>query len=208
MINLGSYSSEEKSQQPSVRGPVPEGSMVGVTVSVRDSQYGDAVEPYIVVARSGLRRLNLCFEVACGTYKGVRWTEGITLPKEYQTIDMTAGQSKSADIGARQLCSLWDASHGIRGGDTSQEANAKRNIKSWSDFTNLKCFVRVGVQDGKDGRKYNCLSGVVGVSSDNYAKLKEKLEIIEEPKEKPVQHVGSSPVVKTSLAELSEDIPF
>lgn len=187
MINLSNYTSTDtESFGGGARGPIPADSMVGVVVSVKESQFGEAVEPYIVTAKTGLRRLNLAFEVACGTYKGVKWQEGITLPAEEQNISLTAGQQKSADIGGRQLCAILDAARGLHGGDKSPEANAKRNLRTWAEFANLKCFIKVGIQDGRDGKKYNCLKSVVGLSHPDYATLKEKLEIIAEAKPEPV----------------------
>lgn len=204
MINLSNYSSSESDNLGGARGPIPEGSKVGVVVSIKDSQYGDAMDPFIVIAKSGLRQLNLEFTVACGTYRGVKWTERITLPEEEQNIQLSAGQTKACAIGGRQLCAILNAARGLRGNDNSPEANAKRTLKSWSEFTGLKCFVRVGIQEGSNGKQYNTLAGVIDIGSDDFKTLKDNLEILAAPKAPapaPTEVFGG-PVGP------NEDIPF
>ena len=104
--------SKETDQSERKYGPVPAGSIVILEMQVTQPNYGkDPADPYITVAKSGLRQINCLFTVSRGTFEGEKFYQSITLPAAMQNINLSAGQAKGCQIGGSQIKAICQAAN-------------------------------------------------------------------------------------------------
>lgn len=166
--------SNEQEQTSMNYGPVPSGSCVILSMTVLEA--AQAVVPsdqYITQARSGLMQIRCQFEVAQGSYQGVKFFQGITLPAGMQRINLTAGQAKACGIGGSQIKAIC------------QSANKKPTIKGFGDMNGWKFAARLRLNkqpSEKEGRVYwhNEIDRIIVPTDAEYNQIKQSGEIINE----------------------------
>ncbi|MBM9615256.1 hypothetical protein JWJ90_13300 [Desulfobulbus rhabdoformis] len=146
MINLG----DAPEQKESTGGPIPPKSSVKVRIEVREPKKKDEQDPCVFIASTGLKQLDLEFEVIGGQFEGVRIWEYWSLPPSMQTINLTKGQEGACNGSFAKMRGAIEASRNLDPADP----NANRDIQSWYDLNGLEIPVRVGIDKPKPGDLY------------------------------------------------------
>ena len=166
---------DESEQLTIANGPVPEGSIVMLEMKVLEPNNKANDNPWVGVARTGLRQLYCEFSVCHGSYSGVHFRDFITLPVSQQRISLSSGQERGCLIGGAILKAICQA------------ANKPTKLNDWSSMTGLRFPARVKINPrsstSKDGtREYwnNSLSTIITPDKDQYAMVVNGGEIINE----------------------------
>lgn len=185
-------------------GPVPSGSKVLLTITVKTPQYAAHDHPLISETKTGFRQLWCQFTVIGGQYDGVSWHDNISLPTGYQTIRLNEKQTTAANIGGAQLRAIIEAHRGINPKATDQRSSAARRINDWSDLTGMEFPAKLGISKEpyvKDGVEYwnNRITSVITPDKEEYRLIKSGKEIITDG---PV--TGTAGTKKRNIAPESE----
>lgn len=92
-------------------GPVPSGSIVQCKLEVikNKPEKSDPSNPFIFVAGTGLRMIQMQFTVIRGEYDTVSWRQFVSLPSSMQQIQLTDGQATGCRMGGAMLKAICQA---------------------------------------------------------------------------------------------------
>lgn len=130
------YSGENVKGLP-VRGPLPKGSRALIRLTLEKSLYPFEGEPCLGKSQKGLALLPVKLEIASGRYAGYYWYQRITVPAEFQRIELEKTQEISCQVGGQILRAILESAHGIHQGDRSREAEDLRQLVPWQKFNGL-----------------------------------------------------------------------
>ena len=63
----------------------------------------------------------------------------------------TPGHAEAGEISRNTLRAILESARGIKPSDTSEAAQAARNVSGWADFDQLRFIARLGVRPPRDG---------------------------------------------------------
>ena len=102
------------------------------------------------------------------------------------------GHEKAADISRKQLRAIVDSVHGLKRGDESAEARAKRDVKSLEEFDGARFMVRVGVEPPSG--KYAAKNSILQVITPE---MQEWRSLPQDPKDHPPGATGAPPITNS-----------
>lgn len=133
---MNEYNGENVRGLP-VRGPLPKGSRALIRLTLEKSLYPFEGDPYLGKSQKGLAQLPVKLEIASGRYAGYYWYQRITVPVEFQRIELEESQKISCQVGGQILRAILESAHGINQGDRSQGAEDLRKLVPWQKFNGL-----------------------------------------------------------------------
>lgn len=161
-------------------GTIPPNSIVPVRY-VMEAPQADRIgsQPCLCQSQnSPLQYIKGYFEVMTGTYQG---------KKIYNNFNVhggdTPGRQKAMEISLSTIRALIEAHNQLSPKDVSQRACQLRQLQSWEQVNNAKCFLKVKCEEttnSKTGEVFtvNALKSIITVDDPNYAYLKENKELI------------------------------
>jgi hypothetical protein len=166
---------------------IPDGTIVPVQVTVRPGGAGDG--GWLKHSKDGTcLMLDVEFTVIEGKYARRKFWTLLTVEGE------TEGHQKAADISRSRLRAFLEGAHGINPSDESERAAACRLVSSYQGFDNLRMWVVVGLEKGKNGYKdKNFLKAVVTPDKKEWSKLDQVADVASPVVAKPfVKPEGSN----------------
>lgn len=213
----------EQEQRQRNYGPVPAGSMVLCKIRIEKPNRPAGDDPYISMAKSGLRGLWVKVEVVSGEYAEVFWYENMWLPAAHQKCTLDEGQTKACNMWGARMRAILEASNGFMPKDDSPKAKRARDISSWFDFNERVFPVRVGIAKEpyvKGDKVYwnNAIAAIITPDKKEYRQIMDGGEIITDGpvtgdgSKRPVQNGSGFPddpgYEQPPASAYESDVPF
>lgn len=192
-INFGG----EQKQKEGGQGPIPKGSKVKVALTIREPKEGkaDPQDGTVTVFKSGLKGLDLEFEVIGGSFEGKTIWENWFLPVGFQTVALTKGQTGACNGSGAKMRAAVEATRNIHPDDPA----GNRSIESWYDLDGLEFAVKVGIETPKPGDKYinNNILKVLSIDDEDFATVMAGGEVLTDV---PIPSLPEAPAAATPQA--------
>ena len=158
--------SNEEDQKSS--GAIPKGSCVKVRLHIRQPRLENREGDYFVKADTGLLGLDAEYEVVAGAYAGRKIWDTIWLPKQYQKIRLTEGQTKACNMAGAKIKAILGSSKG------------NYQMQSWFDLNNVEFGVIVGLSKEANSKGYwnNTIAKIITPAMNHYREVMAGGEVI------------------------------
>lgn len=123
-------------QQSGNTGPIPEGTIAPVRLTVRGEKMTKAGDA---------RMLDCEFVITAGTYARRKIWSNMMI-----TSNGSDGHNKAVSITMSSVRGMLESAYGIAEDDKSPDAMQARTIADWSDLDGLEFLARIGVEKSKD----------------------------------------------------------
>lgn len=153
-------------------GAIPPKSIVKVRLEIREPS-GTKISsdhPLVTIFGTGLIGFDCVFEVIAGTYNENKIYENLFFRPDFQSIQLTTGQTGICNGSDGKMRAMIEASRGIDPGDGGQAAITARMIQDWSDFQGMEFPVLVGIKKQKVDDQYinNNIMRIITPEDDDY----------------------------------------
>jgi hypothetical protein len=169
-------------EQKTGGGAIPPKSIVKMRLEIREPSGTKCHESHnlVTVFKSGLIGFDCILEVIAGQFNENKIYENLFFRPDFQSIEMTTGQTGICNGSDAKFRAMIEASRGIDPGDGSPASVNARMINDWSDFQGMEFPVLVGIKKQKADDQYinNNIMRIITPEHDDYQKVMGGGEII------------------------------